>query len=399
MNSGALKIATIGGIAIKLHWSWLIIVFLLTTSLAAGRFPDRIPGENEAFYWIISAIASVLFFVSVLLHELSHSFTARALGYGVREIVLFIFGGVANIEQEPKKARDEFFIAVVGPLMSLLLAGLFYLLLLFVTPPLRRAGAGAAAIFEYLGFVNLLLAAFNMIPGFPLDGGRVLRSIIWGVNRNFGAATRIAGAVGQIVAYIFIGYGIYQTFNSGDIGNGLWIAFIGWFLLNAAQSSVAAVVVRETFRGAQVLNLMEPPPPSIRPTSTLAHLFSSFIIPYNLRAVPVTEADGRLVGIVTLNGIREVPQDEFGIATVGQYMVGVDRLRPVLPTDGLDLAMSILNETDLDQLPVVDPNGHLIATLSRARILRWVQLRDEMDNPPSPPAEPQSQPETPTQLR
>jgi Zn-dependent protease/CBS domain-containing protein len=377
MNTGSLKIATLGGIAIKLHWSWLIIALLLTFTLAVGQFPDRVPGESAAFYWIIGAIASILFFLSVLLHELSHSFTARALGYQVREIILFIFGGVANIEQEPKKARDEFFIAVVGPLTSFLLAGVFYLLLQVVTPSVRRAGAGAAAIFEYLAFINVLLAVFNMIPGFPLDGGRVLRSIIWGINRNFGAATRIAGLIGQIVAYAFIGWGIFQTFYQGNLG-GLWTAFIGWFLLNAAQESVASVAMRETFRGVYVYNLMEPPPPTIRPTATLAHLLSSYILPYNLRSLPVTDEAGRLAGLVTLGDIKEVPQDQWGIATVGEYMTGIDKLRVVFPNEGLDRALALMSEGDFDQLPVVDHDSRLVGILTHARIIKWIQIRNEL---------------------
>lgn len=376
MNTGTLKVATIGGIAIKLHWSWLIILVIFTASLALGQFPAAVPDETPAFYWITGAICSLLFFLSVLLHELSHSFVARALGYGVREIILFIFGGVANIDQEPKKARDEFFIAVVGPLMSFLLAGIFFLLLQVVSPPVPRAGAGAAAIFGYLALINVILAVFNLIPGFPLDGGRVLRSIIWGINHNFGTATRIAGLIGQIVAYIFIGIGIFETFYLQNFG-GLWTAFIGWFLLNAAQESVRSVVMSETFRGVSVFNLMEPPPPAIRPTSTLAHLMSGYIIPYNLRAVPVTDAEGNLVGIVTLSDIKEVPQDQWGIATVGEYMTGPDKLRVVHPNDGLDKAMALLAENSFDQLPVVDAKNHLAGMLNRARIIQWLQVRAE----------------------
>ncbi|MEO5952304.1 MAG: site-2 protease family protein [Chloroflexia bacterium] len=397
MNTGTLKIATIGGVAIKLQWSLLIILAIVTVSLATGQIPDRAPGESAAFYWITGVIGAILFLVSILLHELSHSFVARKLGYGVSEIILFIFGGVANMEEEPKKAGHEFVIAGVGPLTSLILAGVFYLLQ-FLTPPLHKIGAGASAIFDYLAFINFLLAVFNMIPGFPLDGGRVLRSIIWAINRNFGSATRIAGTIGQVVAYIFIALGIYQTFSQGNYG-GLWLAFVGWFILNAAQSSVASVVMRETFRGAQVLNLMEPPPPTIRPTSTLAHLFSQYIIPYNLRAVHVTDPEGKLEGVVTLNDIKEVQQDQFGIATVGEYMIGVDHLQPVLPTDGLDKAMTILSQSDLDQLPVVDATGRFIAILSRARILRWLQLRDQANHPPSQPPSPQPPQETPVPPR
>lgn len=376
-TSGVVKIATIGGIEIKLHWSWLIIALLLTFTLANGQFPDRVPGETTLFYWVLGAIAAILFFVSVLLHELSHSFVARAMGYKVREIVLFIFGGVSNIEEEPKKARDEFLIAVVGPLTSFLLAGVFYLLLQVVTPPVRRAGAGAAAVFEYLAFINLLLGIFNMIPGFPLDGGRVLRAIIWGVNHNFQASTRIAGFIGQLVAYGFIFYGIFQIFAQNNFG-GLWIAFIGWFLLNAAQQSVSGVAVREAFRGVTVSQVMEPAPPSIMPQSTLAHLLSSYILPYNLRAVPVADQNGQLVGIITLGDIKEIPQDQWGTVTVGGLMTGLDKLRTVKPQDGLDKAMQLLGEGDFDQLPVLDQNNRLVGILTRAHIIQWLQIRDQL---------------------
>jgi Zn-dependent protease/CBS domain-containing protein len=377
MNTGAFKVATVGGVTIKLHWSWLIIFLVLTYSLAASQFPDRVPGETPVFYWVTGAIASVLFFVSVLLHELSHSFIARALGYQVREIILFIFGGVSNIEQEPKRARDEFFIAVVGPLTSFLIAGIAFLLLQVVTPPIRREGAGAAAIFEFIAFTNALLALFNMIPGFPLDGGRVLRSIVWGLTHNFGSATRIAGLIGQIVSYILIGLGLFQVFYGGNLG-GLWTAFIGWFLLNAAQESVSSVAIRETFRGIYVRDLMENPPPTIQPTATLAHLLSLYVIPHSLRFVYVADSEGNVVGIVTLGDIKEVPQDRWGIATVGEYMVGLDKMRAVVPSDGLDHAIGMLGKDEFDQLPVLDPYGRLAGILTRARVLRWLQVRDEM---------------------
>ncbi|HST06426.1 MAG TPA: site-2 protease family protein [Chloroflexia bacterium] len=377
MNTGAFKVATIGGVAIKLHWSWLIIFLVLTYSLAASQFPDYVPGETQAFYWVTGAIASLLFFISVLLHELSHSFTARALGYQVREIILFIFGGVSNIEQEPKRARDEFFIAVVGPLASFVIAGIAFLLLQVVTPPIHREGAGAAAILQFIAFTNALLGIFNMIPGFPLDGGRVLRSIVWGLTHNFGTATRVAGLIGQIVAYILIGLGLFQVFYSGNLG-GLWTAFIGWFLLNAAQESVSTVAMRETFRGIYVRDLMENPPATIQPTATLAHLLSLYVIPQSLRSVYVADSEGKVVGIITLGDIKEVPQDRWGIATVGEYMVPIDKMRTVVPSDGLDRAIGMMSQDEFDQLPVLDPYGRLAGILTKARIIRWLQVRDEM---------------------
>jgi CBS domain-containing protein len=179
------------------------------------------------------------------------------------------------------------------------------------------------------------------------------------------------------VSYIFIGFGLFQVFYAGDLG-GLWTAFIGWFLLNAAQESVSSVAIRETFRGIYVRDLMENPPPTIQPTATLAHLLSLYVIPQSLRAVYVVDSENKLVGMVTLGDIKEVPQDQWGIATVGQYMVPVEKLRTVVPSDGLDRAISMLGQDEFDQLPVLDTYGRLAGVLTRARILRWLQIRDEM---------------------
>jgi Zn-dependent protease/CBS domain-containing protein len=303
---------------------------------------------------------------------------ARARGYKVTDIVLFIFGGVSNIEEEPKKAGDEFLIAVVGPLMSFLIAGVCLGLLQVVGKQVGSIGESVVATLQYLAVINALLGVFNMIPGFPLDGGRVLRSIVWAVTRNFQTATRVAGLIGQLVAYVFIFWGLYQTFAAADF-SGLWTSFIGWFLLNAAQQSVSGASVREAFRGVTVQQVMEPAPPSIQPQSTLAHLLSSYILPYNLRAVPVADQAGKLVGIITLGDIKEVPQDEWGIKTVGELMTGPDKLRVISPNDSLDRALQFLQEGDFDQLPVVDPYGHLVGIVTRAHLIRWLQIRDELN--------------------
>jgi Zn-dependent protease len=333
-----------------------------------------VPGESVLLYVVLGVITAILFFVSVLLHELSHSFTARLRGYKVSEIVLFIFGGVSNIEEEPKKAGDEFLIAVVGPLSSFLIAGVCFGLLLFVHPPLDTLGTSVAAMLQYLTLINVLLGLFNMIPGFPLDGGRVLRSIIWGITHNYQRSTRIATTIGQLFAYGFILWGLFQTF-VGDF-SGLWIAFIGWFLLNAARQSASGVAVREAFRNVTVQQVMEPAPPPIQPHSTLAHLLSSYIIPYNLRAIPVSDQTGKLVGIITLGDIKDVPQDQWGIVTVEQKMTGPDKLRVVSANDSLDRAFQFLQEGDFDQLPVVDPYGRLVGMLTRAHLIKWLQSQD-----------------------
>jgi CBS domain-containing protein len=206
-----------------------------------------------------------------------------------------------------------------------------------------------------------------------------LRSIVWAITRNLQTATRVAGAIGQLVAYSFIFWGLYQAFFLSDL-SGLWISFIGWYLLNAAQQSVAGTVVRESLRGMNVGQVMEPAPLVAAPHMTIAQLLTQFILPYNLRAVPVA-ADGRLVGIVTLGDIKDVPQDQWGMVTVGQRMTGGEKLRTVRPQDGLDRAMELLGDGQFDQLPVVDPAGRLVGLLTRARLLRWLQIREELKLP------------------
>jgi Zn-dependent protease/CBS domain-containing protein len=368
---GVFRLARVAGIDVKIHWSLLIIVGLFVFMFATSTFPARVPGETPIFYWTLGIVGSVIFFLSVLIHEFSHSLVAQRLGYKVSDIVLFIFGGASNIESEPKRARDEFAIAFVGPASSVVLGAVFWLLDYALSGVSGRVVMGARALFEYMALINVLLAVFNMIPGFPLDGGRVLRAVIWGLTKNFRSATRVSAIVGQVVAYGFIFLGIVQTFWLGDL-SGLWLAFIGWFLLNAAQQSATSVVVRDAVRGVTVGQLMRPAPPPIYATGTLAHLLSNYILPYNLRAVPVVDPEGRLAGIITLGDIKDVPQEGWGTVTVGDKMTGPDDLRVVNVTDPLARAVEQLGEGDFDQLPVVDAYGRLAGMLTRADLMRFL---------------------------
>jgi Zn-dependent protease/predicted transcriptional regulator len=381
MSRGVYKIATVGGIDIKLHWSWLLILLLMTFSLSSSWFPRGLPNENPLTYWALGLISSLMLFVSVLVHELAHSFVALARGLKVKDIVLYMFGGASNIESEPEKPSDEFIIAVVGPLTSLGLAGLFLLLTVLLTPQEGQLGNWGASIFGYLAAINLILAVFNLIPGFPLDGGRVLRAVFWGVLKDFDKATRISGIIGQLMAYGFILAGLYVAFFL-DNWDGLWLAFIGWFLLNAAQQSVTGVRVREAVRGVTVAQVMEQSPPVVAPSYTIAHLLSQFILPRNLRVLPVAY-DGRLVGIVTLSDIKDIPQEEWGTVTVGDVMTGGDQLRVARPADRLEKVMDTLLDSEFDQLPVVDGQGAVVGILTRAHVLRWLKLREELQQAPN----------------
>lgn len=302
----SLRLGKIAGIDIFIHVSWLIILVLLTWSLATGWFAVLYHGWSAATYWVISVIAALLLFTSVLVHELAHSLVARARGLPVKSITLFIFGGVSNIEQKPKSPGIEFQMAFIGPVVSLLIGGVAFLLLL----AFGGSTSPVAALLEYLAVANLLLGLFNLIPGFPLDGGRVLRSIIWKVSGNLRTATRAASLLGQFVAYLFILWGIWQFF-SGNVLGGIWIGFIGWFLLSAAQSTNAQVMLQSMFRGVTVGEVMNPSPLTVPANMSLQKLVDDYLLPRGLRCALVTQAD-QLAGLVTLSDIRHVPRAQWG---------------------------------------------------------------------------------------
>src|SRR5215216_7084 len=229
---GSFRLLRLFGIAVYIHWSWLIIALLSTWSLATDYPPDTYPGWTAQQRWLAGAITSLLFFGSVLAHELSHSVVARRRGVPVRNITLFIFGGVSALDGEPRGARDEFWIAIVGPLTSFAAGALFAAIWLVAR---AQDVTGVAAVAGYLAYINVAVGIFNLLPGFPLDGGRVLRSLVWGANRDMLAATRVAANAGRLVAALLIGLGILSLFGQGGFG-GVWFIFIGWFLWNAAES-------------------------------------------------------------------------------------------------------------------------------------------------------------------
>lgn len=365
---GSFRLGRIAGIDIYIHFSLLIILVFLTWSLATGWFAQLYPGWSTVTYWIVSLIAAVLLFVSVLLHELAHSVVARARGLPVKNIILFIFGGVSNLQQEPQSPGVEFQMAVVGPVVSLLIGGLS--LLLFVA--LRGSSAQLAAILGYLGITNLLLGVFNLIPGFPLDGGRVLRSIIWKITGNLRRATRIASVVGQVIAYLFILWGIW-TFFVGNILDGIWLGFIGWYLLSAAQSTNSQVMLESMFRGVTVDQVMNKTPTTVPANISLQRLIDEYFLPYGLRTAFVTQGD-QLAGLITLGDIRHVPREDWGQTPVGFAMIPLERLHSVAPQQNLNEVLPLMANRDINQLPVVQ-DGKLVGVLTRDAIIRTLEIR------------------------
>ena len=254
------SLGRIAGIEIGVHYSWLLAFALVAGTLAAGFFPAVYPGWSTPAYWITGIVAALLLFISVLVHELSHSFVARGRGLPVQGITLFIFGGVSNLRGEAQRAWDEFAIAIVGPLTSAVLAGIFWGLTFLIADQ----SSPLAATLSYLAIINALLAAFNLLPGFPLDGGRVLRSVLWGGTGSLVKATNISAMVGRVLGWGLIRWGVFRILQ-GDLLGGLWTAFIGWFLSSIADASRKEVVAQEIFQEVRVRDLMEPEPEAVKP--------------------------------------------------------------------------------------------------------------------------------------
>jgi Zn-dependent protease/predicted transcriptional regulator len=365
---GTFRIGKIAGIDIDIHVSWIIIFVLLTVSLATGWFPQLYARWSTATYWLIAFFSSLLLFVSVLLHELAHSLVARRRGLSVKSITLFIFGGVSNIEREPPSPGIEFQIAFVGPLTSIVIGVVCYLLQV----PLRGSNSPLEGILYYLAVTNILLGVFNLIPGFPLDGGRVLRSIVWRLTGNLPQATRVATLTGQVIAYLFILLGILLFF-VGDFLDGIWFGFIGWFLLSAAQSANAQGMLTSVLRGVTVGEVMNPKPATVPADISLQQLVDASFLPGGLRYALVMQGD-KLLGLITLSDIRHIPREQWGQVPVSQAMIPLSRLHVVTPQQSLSDVLPLMAGRDVNQLPVVE-NGALVGILSRDAIVRYLEVR------------------------
>lgn len=388
---GGIHIGQIFGIHIYVDWSWLFIFLLVTWNLAAGVFPDLHPQWGLALTWSTAFLASLLFFASVLAHELAHSVVAKAQGIPVTNITLFLFGGVSNIQREPPSPSAEFLMTIVGPLTSIVLGVIFLLLsgatgagLDIVTgnPNVALAQLDPlSTLLLWLGPINILVGCFNLIPAFPLDGGRVLRSILWSITKNLRVATRWASWLGQAFAWLFILAGISMIFGvslpifgTGLIG-GVWLAFIGWFMNNAAVQSYRQVVVEDLLEGVLVAQLMRAHPPTVAPMLLVSELVHDHILGTDERAFPVMEND-RMVGLVCLEDARKTPREKWDTTKVRQIMTPAQQLTVATPQENASAALNDLASRDVNQLPVVQ-NGQLVGMLCRRDIMRWLQLHSE----------------------
>lgn len=369
------------GIEIRLDFSVLIVFALVVSMLALSVFPHWHPDWDPLMTWSVALVAGVLFFLSLLAHELSHSVVANARGIPVRRITLFVFGGVSEMQREPDTPASEFVIAIVGPVTSIVIGFVFsYAAAVLAGPEFAReatqdlahamAGIGpAVTMFMWLGPVNLMLGVFNLIPGFPLDGGRVLRSLLWALTRDLERATRWASYTGRAFAYTLMGLGVLQAF-AGNVVGGLWLLLIGWFLGNAARGSYEQLLVSRAVDALVVRNLMRTSFESVAPDVRLDRFVEECLLRTAQTAWPVLD-DGRIVGIVTFDDVRKIAEEERPRRTVRDAMSPVDQcLAP--DTSGRD-ALQMLLTSEHDPIPVVE-NARVVGLLHKADIMRWLAL-------------------------
>jgi Zn-dependent protease/predicted transcriptional regulator len=368
-----IDLVKIAGIQIAIDYSWLVIFVLVLWSLSAGYFPYHYPGHDTLRYWGVGLIATLLFFASVVIHELSHSLMANRLGQEVRRITLFIFGGMAHLSREPRNARTEFLIAVVGPLTSLALGGIFWL----VGQWLRDLVAPLwAAVFHYLGFINVALGVFNLLPGFPLDGGRLLRSILWMRSGDLRAATARAANWGGGIAIGLMLLGGLQIF-AGALVGGLWLIFIGMFLRGAAQASYQGVVVDQALSGATAGELMITEPVSIPGDSTVEQAIDEYFLRHGFGGFPVTR-DGRIVGVVSLAEIKGCPKEERATRRVDGLMRSADETLRIPSSASVADTLRRMVDAGAGRLLVTE-GDRIVGLLTHSGITRFTRIKTELE--------------------
>jgi len=361
------------GFEVRLDASWLVIAVLVTWSLASGLFPYLYPGLSREIYWTMAVVGALGLFLSIVVHEFSHSLVARRFGMPMKGITLFIFGGVAEMGEEPPTAKAEFLMAIAGPLASLGIAAVFFLVYRFGL----QAGwqDPVQAVIYYLASVNALLAAFNLLPAFPLDGGRVLRALLWGVKGDLRWATKVSADIGSILAMGLLLVGILQ-FIGGNLIGGIWLALIAMFLRHAAQTSYQQLLVRRALEGESVRRFMVVQPITVSPHLTVRQLVDDYILTYHHRMYPVMEGD-QLLGLVSTRQVREVPREIWDQELVGDILLAVSSVNSVSPATDAVQALAKMNQSGFTRLLVVD-HGRLVGLLTLKDLLNFFSLKVEL---------------------
>jgi Zn-dependent protease/predicted transcriptional regulator len=365
-----LEIGRVWGIPIRLHVSWLLIFGLVTWSLAGGFLPAEYPGWSPPAYWLVAAVTALCFFASILLHELGHSWVARRNGAAIQDITLFVFGGMARITREPTVPAVELRVAIAGPVTSLALGLLFA-----VVAWAGRELAPLAAPAVWLARINVMVALFNLVPGFPLDGGRVLRALLWRQSGSYERATRTAAFTGQLIAAGMIAFGLVSTLG-GNVLGGAWMMLIGWFLQSAAARTTEQANLRMFLRGVTVAQAMTRAYARVAGDVTLDALVRDEVLGAGQRCFLVTE-DGRLRGLLTLHEVRAVPRDLWSRTRVADVMAPAEKLHTVADTDDLHDALQRMDDAGVAQLPVLSGDA-LAGLVGREEILHYIRVRSEL---------------------
>lgn len=374
MFRGRVRLFKLLGFEVRADFSWIIIAILVTWSLSTGLFPSYFKGLTLRGYWAMGIAGAIGLFLSIVLHELSHSLVARKFGLPMKGITLFIFGGVAEMSDEPPGAWAEFMMAVVGPISSIIIGAVCY--------GIYTAGVQAGlpqtvnGVLAYLAYINFILAAFNLLPAFPLDGGRILRSILWGIKKNLRWATRISSWIGSAFGILMIVLGFVSVLQGNFVG-GMWWFLIGMFLQGAAKGSYQQLVTRRALEGESIRRFMKPDPVTVPPSISAEQLIQDYVYKHHYKMFPVVDS-GKLIGCVTTKQIKEIPREEWDRKTVREVATPCSPENTIGPQEDVISAISIMNRNGASRLMVVE-DGHLVGVIALKDMLEFLSLKVELE--------------------
>jgi len=372
MFGSSIKLFKVFGIEIRLDYSWFIIFALFAYFFGFIYFPSVLPGLNKGLLALITIVTVILFFISVLIHEMSHSLVARRKGTSVKRITLFLFGGMAQIEKEPETPYSEFIMAIAGPAASFVIAIIFGVIWAFtgninlIREPVK-----------YLSIINIVLGVFNMLPGYPLDGGRVLRSIIWKVTGSLERATFIASTVGRVIGFMVIAVGIFYIF-TGNFLNGVWLAFIGWFLQSSAQMGYRQLIFETSIKGIKVRDVMNENIVNVTKDITIQDLVDDYFMKYRFGRFPVIEDEKtqRFIGVISLHDIKGVSKEEWPEVKIGDIVKSVSESEKVDMSMEISDAIKKMGKNDLGHLAVMS-GDKLRGIITKSDVMRFIKIRSE----------------------
>jgi Zn-dependent protease/CBS domain-containing protein len=369
-----IKLFKLFGFEVKIDLSWLILAFLVTWSLASALFPYYYKGLSPSTYWWMGIAGALGLFFSIVFHELFHSLVARRFGMAMKGITLFVFGGVAEMEEEPPSARAEFYMSLIGPISSIFLGFVFWGV--YVLGTNSGWSTPVTGVFSYLRWINWLLAGFNLLPAFPLDGGRVLRSALWRWKKNLSWSTRISTQIGKGFGLLLILLGVLNIFRGAFIG-GMWWVLIGFFMRNASQMSYQRTLVRQMLEGESVRSFMKPDPVTVTSSIPLSDLVENYVYKHHFKMYPVVD-DGRLKGCISTHEIKGVPREEWNRQKVSDVAIPCSGENSIAPEADATIALSLMHKNGNSRLMVVDKD-RLVGVIALKDLLRFLSLKLDLE--------------------